>query len=228
MGSIDDSILFSTTLSEGLRFGVDSFARGEIAFSSRLNEDGFVNSLLHLEAKYYKRYGSVFFKSLYLGNHTFASSFFLDYGDRLDQDRELLIGGDNAIRGYEARTFTGDKRVAVNFEDRVHLAENVLRIVNIGAAFFFEVGGSTDENIGELFADSLYSDIGVGLRISFPRSSGARVLRFDLALPLRAGLDDTEVFEPRFLISAGQLFGADLRSEIIGNESAGVDIGFDR
>ena len=138
-----------------------------------------------------------------------------------------MIGGDNAIRGYEARTFTGDKRVAINFEDRIHLAENVLRVVNIGAAFFFEVGGSTDQAIGELFTDSLYSDIGVGLRISFPRSSRARVLRFDLALPLRAGFD-TEVFEPRFLISGGQLFGADLRSEVIGNESAGVDIGFNR
>jgi outer membrane translocation and assembly module TamA len=76
--------------------------------------------------------------------------------------------------------------------------------------------------------DDLYADIGVGLRIGFPRSSSGGILRFDIAVPLRDGDDGTRSFEPRFLVSAGQLFSARLRSEAAGSEKSNVEVGLDR
>ncbi len=227
-GSKEDAFLFSGTINKGWRQGNNGFFRAETAISSRLQKDELVNTLVRAELKYFKLLGPIYFRKLFFGNHTLASSFFIDFGNNLDDDRELLIGADNALRAYEARTFTGDKRFALGIEDRIHLFENVFQLINIGSAIFFEVGGSTFDDYEKLITNDAYADIGIGLRASFPRSSGSRILRFDVSFPLRDGPDGSAQFEPRFLVSAGQLFSAFMRSELLGAERASVDIGFDR
>ena len=60
-----------------------------------------------------------------------------------------------------------------------------------------------------------------------PAASGTRVLRVDIALPLRDGPDGSDRYEPRIIFSGGQLFSGFLRSERVGGERATVDVGFD-
>ncbi|MCB0336275.1 MAG: hypothetical protein KDD62_08210, partial [Bdellovibrionales bacterium] len=199
-GSEENALLYLVSRSGGLRLSDTSFVRAEINTAGRY-EDEFQNSLSRFEAKYYNVLGEKKVLGVSLGKHTVAVNFLTDYGYDFDRDRELLVGGDNALRGYEARTFTGDKRVVLNLEDRVHLFENVLQLLDIGGAVFAEFGGSTTESYGELFSDHMYGDVGVGLRLGFPRSSGSRILRFDLAFPLRDGPEGSQAFEPRFLVS---------------------------
>ena len=50
----------------------------------------------------------------------------------------------------------------------------------------------------------------------------------DLAFPFRDGPDGTDDWEPRLLVSAGQIFGARLRSESLGPEKANVSVGVER
>ena len=157
-----------------------------------------------------------------------AASLTADYGSDLDRDRQLSLGGDNGLRGYKARAFNGDKRLFLNLEDRMHFADDVLRLVSFGAAAFCDIGGATYGELGRLISDDLYGDVGVGLRIAFPRSSGGQVLRVDAALPLRDGDDGSGTFELRLVFSTGQLFSSRLRTETIGPEKANVGIGFDR
>jgi hypothetical protein len=110
----------------------------------------------------------------------------------------------------------------------VHFIDDAFQLVSIGGAAFIDAGGSTRESIGNLFGDHFFTNVGVGLRIAFPRSTGSRVLRVDLAFPLRDGPDGTGAFEPRIILSGGQVFNSFLRSETDGPEQASVGIGFDR
>lgn len=228
LGSIDDALLLTANDSVGYRFSRASFIRGEIGAATRYDSEGFGNSLVRTEIRYYNVLGLLNLGNVDLGRHTLAAGFSLDYGQDLDRDREFLLGADSGLRGYEARTFTGDKRLVLNLEDRVHLIDDLFRIVSVGAAAFIDAGGTTDGAFGDLLGHNLYSNIGVGLRFAFPRSTGSRVLRVDIAFPMRDGPDDTSAWEPRVILSGGQIFSSFLRSESEGPERANVTIGFDR
>lgn len=228
LGSADDALLVSASSSRGQSFSYNSFLRGELGMASRIGEGGLDNSLYRGELKYYNVLGQLYLLDLPLGKHTLAAAGYLDYGDDLDLDRQLRLGADNSLRGYTARTFTGDKRFALNFEDRIHIADDIMKLVSLGAAGFVDIGGATYDPLGDLLTDNVYSDVGVGLRIAFPRSSGGRILRMDVAFPLRDGPDGSGEYEPRFIISGGQTFDSFLRSESVGSERASVAVGFDR
>lgn len=228
LGSRADALIFSGQRSRGWRIGEDAFARAEFGLASRLEDNGLENSLYRTEAKAFKVLGPRYIGKRFIGKHTLAANFVLEYGDGLDRDRELLIGADNLLRGYEAKTFTGDKRWAINLEDRVHLYEDLFKLVSLGFAGFVDIGGATSEPLGNLFTDRMYGNVGVGLRLAFPRSTGGRVLRFDIAMPFRDGPDGSDAYSFRVLFAGGQLFSAKLRSETFGPEKASYEIGFDR
>lgn len=228
LGSRENSALFNANRSKGWRLDERTFLRGEIGGASRFDTDQFNNTLVRAEAKYYSVLGDYFAGDRFLGRHTVAAQFFADFGDDLDNDRQLLLGADNSLRGYETNTFEGDKRMALNLEERAHIADDVFQLVSLGTAFFLDVGGATREDLSAIITDDLYGDVGFGLRFCFPRASGGGVVRMDIAFPMRDGPDGSNAWEPRIVFAAGQLFGARLRSEQIGAENASSGIGFDR
>lgn len=227
-GSTNDAAIVTYNRGRGVKITDTSFARGEFGFSSRAEDSHLEDTIARAEARYYNVLGPKFIGATYIGRHTFAVSSFVDYGRRLDRDREFLIGGDNALRGYKANTFSGDKRFAINLEDRVHLAEDVFKIMSVGAVSFIDIGGATSDSFGSLFQDKLFGNAGFGLRLGFPRSSGGSVLRFDVALPFREGPDGSKAAEFRVLFGSGQLFSSKLRSESVGAEEATISTGLDR
>ena len=93
---------------------------------------------------------------------------------------------------------------------------------------FADVGGATREPFSELLGNGIYSDVGVGLRFAFPRSSGGRILRVDLAFPLRDGPDGSNSWQLRVVFQGGQLFSSQLRSEAQGSERANIEVGTDK
>lgn len=226
LGSDDNAYIFSTNLAKGRSLGKNSFILGEIGGSTRYRDSDLENSLIRGELKYYYVLGLVKLYDLNLGRHTFASGLSIDYGIDLDKDREFLLGADSGLRGYEAKTFTGDKRLVYNAEQRIHIADDVYRLVSIGAAAFFDAGSSTNSG-SDILSDALFADVGVGLRFAFPRSSGGRVLRVDFAFPLREYEDDKR-FDIRVILAGGQIFNSNLRSTLLGEEAANVAVGFDR
>src|SRR6185312_5223989 len=147
-----------------------------------------------------------YWHDIYLGRHTLAVNAFVEYGHRLDRDRQLLEGSDNVLRGYEAKTFFGDKSIGLNIEDRIHFVDDLYRLVSLGGAVFVDAGGTTNDPLGTIFTSNLYGDFGFGLRAGFPKSSGGQVVRLDVAFPLRDGPDGSNRLSPRILIAGGQLF----------------------
>lgn len=228
MGSKHNSFLVNINRSKGWRFSERSFLRGEIGGSGRVDKDNLTNTLLRAESKYYSVVGDLFAGDYFLGRHTLASQFFIDFGEDLDKDRQLLIGADNSLRGYEINTFEGDKRFALTVEERAHIADDLFQLVSLGTAIFADIGAASRDSLGRLVTSDLYGDVGFGFRFCFPRSSGGGVVRMDVAFPLRDGPDGSKAGEPRLVFAAGQLFGARLRSEELGAENASSQIGFDR
>ena len=100
--------------------------------------------------------------------------------------------------------------------------------MSLGTAAFVDVGAASSNSLGDLFSQDVYSDVGFGLRFCFPRASGGGIVRVDVAVPLRDGPDGSKAGEPRIIFAAGQLFGARLRSELVGPENAAAKLGFDR
>ena len=226
LGSYDDTLLYSMNRSRGHQFSEGSFLRGELSASGRATESGFDNSLLEAELLFFNVLGPAHYGDWFLGQHTLAASLNIDYGNKFDGDRQLSLGADSGLRGYDARTFNGDKRFLLNLEDRIHLADDVFELLDIGTSFFMDIGGATYDSATRLLQDELYSNVGVGLVLGFPRSSGGRVLRFDIALPLRDGPDETARFELRLFVSGGQTFDGTLQSEDRSANRPSVAVGF--
>ena len=228
LDSQEDTFFFLFNRAGGWTIDKTSFLRAEIGVSTRFDSDSLENSLIRNDIRYYNVLGPSYIGDTYIGRHTIAGAVQIDYGDDLDRDREFLLGAAQGLRGYEDRTFTGDKRVVLNLEDRFHLLDDVFRLVSLGGAVFLDVGGTTSGHFGRIISHELHGDIGLGLRIAFPRSAGSAVLRVDLAFPLRDGPDGSDRWEPRLVATLGQVFSASLRSERVGVERANVSVGLNR
>lgn len=212
-GSEEDTLIYFFRNGRGARFSPTSFIRGAISLQGRVADDGFENSIASLEARYYNVLGAKYLSDVYLGRHTLAAAITTNYGYDLDGDVEFLLGADRGIRAYADRTFSGSSDLFASVEDRFVLYEELFQLISVGGSFFLDAGATSNKNPFEGVAKRLHSNMGFGLRLNFPRSSGGSVVRIDVAFPLRDGPDGSSQFEPRLLVSTGQFFGARLRGE---------------
>ena len=227
IGSDVDALIFSLNDSDGFRVSERSFVRGELGAAGRYEEGDLRNGLMRGEAKFVYLLGPQKLGGISLGNHTLVATSSLNYGYELDGEREFYMGSSTGLRGYDSRTFYGDKSFIIGAEDRFHLFDDVLQLVSIGGAFFVEAGGATQDSLGHLFKDEIYGDFGVGLRLGFPRSTGGRVLRLDLAIPFRDGPDGSDGFQIRLSVQGGQVIDAILDSERYSTYNVNVNSGFE-
>ncbi len=224
--SNENTLFLKGSVSRGRLLSSKSFIRGGISAGTRYGDLGFSNSTFRLEAKYYNSMGVKRFYKIFLGRHTLASSVKIDFSHELDKDKEFLLGASNGLRGYDNKTFTGDNRVILNLEDRFHLFEDIGKVFSLGGAFFFDIGGASNKNPFCIVSKELYSDMGVGLRVAFPRAAKGSVLRIDLAYPFRDGPDGTKKYNPKLLVTFGQVFSSSLTSEAPRVKQAAIDSGF--
>jgi hypothetical protein len=101
---------------------------------------------------------------------------------RQRRDYQLLLGGDNGLRGYPDRYLSGAKLTLTNIEYRIFSPIEILT-VGLGAAAFCDIGNVWDDGQA-LSRRDLKSDVGIGLRLGLTKSSTARMVRIDLARAL--------------------------------------------
>lgn len=126
-------------------------------------------------------------------------------GDRLTHPGltdELLLGGDNGLRGYPLRYQSGHRRMLFTVEERAYSDLYVWRLFRLGGAVFADVGrawgGDTiNPKTGWL------SDVGVGLRIFSVRAAFSNVLHLDIAFP---NDPDVNVKKVQFLVKTKTSF----------------------
>jgi outer membrane protein assembly factor BamA len=148
--------------------------------STRHEDSGHRNSQVYLTGDYYRRN---------LGKHLFSVSLEGLATDDLDPETQVLLGGDNGLRGYPIRYQAGESRVVLNVEQRFFTELYPWRLFRVGWAIFGDVGkvGGRDPRATEPLG-TLY-DVGAGLRLSSPRASGRNVVHIDLAFPLNGPQD---------------------------------------
>lgn len=109
-------------------------------------------------------------------------------GDRLQGGAaapdQLVLGGDNGLRGYPLRYQSGERRALLTVEQRVYTDWYPFRLVRVGGAVFFDHGrawGGVNQNTVN---GGWLSDAGIGLRLSFDRAAYGNILHADIATPL--------------------------------------------
>jgi hypothetical protein len=154
--------------------------------STRDEDDGLHNSVAFFGARYYRRN---------LDKHLFSVSLEALTSHNLDPETQVLLGGDNGLRGFPLRYQAGKHRAALTFEQRFFTDWYPWRLLRVGWAAFADVGRVWGQDPrGTPPLGTLYN-VGVGLRLSSPRSSGRSIVHVDLAFPLNgdSSIDDVQL-----------------------------------
>jgi hemolysin activation/secretion protein len=168
------------------------FVLGDI--SSRFEDGRAQNLIADAGAKYYWRWRQNWL--LYAGLSGTVTN-------ALDPDLQLLLGGDNGLRGFPLRYESGTSRALFTVEQRFFTDWYPFRLVRIGAAVFADVGRTWGSGVVGNSDPGLLRDVGFGLRLGNTRSGLGNVLHIDFAFPLNniAGIQKFQ-----FLVQTTQTF----------------------
>ncbi|HXC09139.1 MAG TPA: BamA/TamA family outer membrane protein, partial [Steroidobacteraceae bacterium] len=144
-------------------------------FSSRIEDGRARNLITDGAAKYYWRWREDWL--LYAGLSATVT-------DALDPDMQLLLGGDNGLRGYPLRYESGTSRALFTVEQRFYTDWYPFRLVRVGGAIFADVGRTWGTGVIGNSDPGLLRDVGFGLRLGNTRSGLGNVLHIDFAFPL--------------------------------------------
>lgn len=144
-------------------------------FSSRIEDGRARNLVADTAAKYYWRWREDWL--LYAGLSGTVT-------DSLDPDMQLLLGGDNGLRGYPLRYESGTSRALLTVEQRFYTDWFPFRLVRVGGAIFADVGRTWGSGVIGNSDPGLLRDVGFGLRLGNTRSGLGNVLHIDFAFPL--------------------------------------------
>ena len=145
------------------------------SFASRYEKNGLQDLLFDATARFYHRQSD---KWLFFASLNGA------YGRNLDLDHQVMLGGDNGLRGYPLRYQAGSSRSLLTFEERFFSDWFPFRLFHVGAAVFFDVGRTWGGTAFDATNYGWLRDAGVGLRIGSTRSGLGNVLHIDLAFPM--------------------------------------------
>lgn len=165
-------------------FGAGSLLLVSASAAGRAESNGFRNSVVRFAGSLTQRN---------LGDELFLASFRAVLANNLDAENQVLLGGDNDLRGYPLRYQSGERSMILSLEQRFYTDWYPFRLIRVGYAVFFDAGrvwGDDPRNTSRL--GTLY-DVGIGLRLTSPRSSGRSVVHIDLAFPIDAPADIDDI-----------------------------------
>ena len=107
----------------------------------------------------------------------------------LQLGEQLLLDGDNGLRGFPIGYQDGDKSIVFTAEKRFHFDWYPYSLVKFGAVAFADVGTAW----GNGNDPKILSDVGLGLRIIPTRSSSTKAIHLDLEFPMNG--DDVDDYQ---------------------------------
>jgi hypothetical protein len=193
LGADRNAVIWSLRTYGGFRWSERQTGRFDVGFSGRATGDGAENVLAAGEMRYYLRnFGDNLFYALLRG----------EWSRDLDQDRQILLGGDNGLRGYPLRYQSGEKLFLLTLEQRIFTNWYPFRLVYVGGAAFIDIGRTWND---DPFArnQGWLRDAGFGLRLSSSRSGLGSVVHLDVAFPLDG---DPSIENVQWLVSTKNTF----------------------
>ncbi len=179
-GSTHDAVILNGKLQAGADLGSEHYLIQSLGFATRVEGDALANASLAWSSRYYLRQSvhRVFFAAL-CGTVT----------SHRDPEEQLLLGGDNGLRGYPLRYQAGEASALVTLEQRFYTDWQPLKLFNVGAAVFVDAGRTWGRDQVAAAPAGWLKDIGLGLRLGSARSGLGNVLHIDVAFPLDRGSD---------------------------------------
>jgi len=164
-----------------------TFTWQRVDLSGRVESGGLGNAITHLEAG-----GAI------TGSAGVRIRVAADLGHALDGERQLTLGADTGLRGYDPYTFDGTSRVVANAEWRGRITGELLHVAALGLTAFADGGKTWGARVGPS-TEGWRGDVGAGLLVELTRTSIVRILRFEVAIPDRGR-------RPVYLVTTDSLF----------------------
>jgi outer membrane protein assembly factor BamA len=172
-GSSQSALMVQSTAGRGFRTGGSTLLL-TADFSGRIEDGTLYNGVADGAAHYYYEQSSKWL---------FYTALVGSKGWRLDLDNQLLLGGDNGLRGYPLRYQDGTARALFTIEQRYFTDWFPFRLWRVGGAIFFDAGRTWGQPPLAQPSLGLLKDAGFGLRIGNARSALGNVIHVDVAFP---------------------------------------------
>lgn len=183
-GSAQSATLLQVDVSKGFQLSARQLLFVNAHANTRWQDDASRNQLVGAMGRYYFRQSE-------------HASFFValsgDVGHRLDLDRELVLGGETGLRAYPFEYQRGSKRTLLTVEQRFYTDWQPLRLFQLGAAAFVDIGKVSGESTVPESRLGTLKSVGIGLRLGSLRSSRSNTLHIDLAYPIDARPEDRDI-----------------------------------
>jgi hypothetical protein len=174
-GARDEAWLFSASLVTARQYSQDREWSVGAAGSGRLEDGRLADAALTAEVRHHWRWRS------------WTSSYASVTGtvtEDLDPDRQVLLGGEEGLRGYPLRYQTGTSSALVTLEQRFYSDWYPFRLFNVGGAVFFDTGRTWGPTLGGQPSLGWLSNVGAGLRLGNSRSGLGSVIHVDFTYTL--------------------------------------------
>jgi len=139
--------------------------------TGRLEQGGVGNSITHLDVG-----------TAQTGSAGWRARVAIDFSHNLDGDKQLTLGADTGLRGWDPDTFDGTSRALANVEWRHQLTGEVLHLGIIGVAIFVDAGTTWNPRVGPS-TEGWRGDAGVSVLIESTRAALLRIVRIEAAWP---------------------------------------------
>lgn len=164
------------------------YLRSEVRFRSGLREISFENSIFSGQIRYLMKVRSQ--------PHSLAFRLAWQMGVDPYLNRQILLGGNNGLRGYRTNRFEGRGMMLLNAEARALFLQT--RYLVLGGVLFADMGYIWQRELSRIEPSRIRRGVGAGLRIELPRLNGSPLYRLDVGYPL-----DPERGDPTYVISFG-------------------------
>ncbi len=194
IGSDRDALIYSVGANRGFGAVEKKVLLLSSMISGRAEESHSADTRFHVNARYYSQQSK---------RRLFHIMFDGTWGQNLDFDNLLELGGDSGLRGYPLRYQTGESRMLISIEERFFTDWYPFRLVRVGFAVFADAGRTWGENPAGGTPIGWLKDVGFGLRLAPTRSGSNKVFHVDLAFPLDG---DSSIDSVQFLLTSSRSF----------------------
>jgi hypothetical protein len=144
---------------------------GDAWFSGRLEDGGAHNLVTGIQVA-----------AAQLGKRGLQARLLIEGSQRLDRDRQLTLGADLGLRGWDPDYFDGTGRAILNVQWRQLIKEEVLGLFTLGVVVFTDAGKTWDARVGP-DTKGVRFDAGAGLLFDLSHLGRSTLLRVDAAVP---------------------------------------------
>ena len=194
LGSSRNLWLYAASVSDGFELPSGQTLLVSGSLSGQVDDDRAERQVLSASSSYYRRQGR---RGLFFASATGSRMWNPYPGD------QLLLGGDNGLRGYPLRYQSGDRLALISLEERVYTDWYPFRLFRVGGAVFYDGGRAWGGPYQSTINPGWLNDIGFGLRFFSVRSAFGNVLHMDFAFPLDA---DPSIRSFQFLLKTKARF----------------------